>query len=550
MNNNEELRLVGALIKDINTKINSIEELGYNVSDFYKVRLNGIKDNYKSLLNSSDKSLASYNISLLEGLLEELNTYDNYVIVKNSVNYLNTKIQNINITSEELSEVVSEAIRDIKLINKTIPINNEVEKKIIFDLYETVYKIIELELLLTSNSQLYLYIIQDRLSIPYLNELIKDKIDNIEDKSELLKEKVFEIKKNGINSNYANLELISVLMHYQNNFDYEELMLKRISKDKSEFNKRRKDIRDLTSIVSELDDDIYHRFSDKKYALKTMKNSIASLVLTLSFLSGSALFLPKAFKRWSTEQSYIKTTEIYTTIDDEDTILDEKVVFYEKPNKSAIIKEYDKYWTKNKRRYISYDASELEFDTAKEYYDYYVENVNNKYAEVKTANKFWNDEDFSDYEDEYTIVELVNYKDNGKVFYKTQYDGLITLLILVDALLVIFTEAHELIGEDCPFIISKICQIIDSIKSYKKNSKSEEEFKLELKERLLELKELLDKNEVLKNEFDKLCEQYKAYNFDFNDWNNEYFNISDDKHYDMDNDKDFALEMTNRYKIK
>ena len=79
---------------------------------------------------------------------------------------------------------------------------------------------------------------------------------------------------------------------------------------------------------------------------------------------------------------------------------------------------------------------------------------------------------------------------------------------------------------------------------------SEEEFKLELKERLLELKELLDKNEVLKNEFDKLCEQYKAYNFDFNDWNNEYFNISDDKHYDIDNDKDFALEMTNKYKIK
>ena len=104
--------------------------------------------------------------------------------------------------------------------------------------------------------------------------------------------------------------------------------------------------------------------------------------------------------------------------------------------------------------------------------------------------------------------------------------------------------------EDCPFIISKIHQIIDSIKSYKKNSKSEEEFKLELKERLLELKELLDKNEVLKNEFDKLCEQYKAYNFDFNDWNNEYFNISDDKHYDIDNDKDFALEMTNKYKIK
>ena len=176
------------------------------LKDIHNEVNNNVKVNYvRGMAEASYIQSYSIGISELNKLKIKLDNYNVYAVAYNTCNYINNKIDG-NLSIDELNRIVSKIIFVLKSINKSGTIDYDNEKHIVEKIYETAYNVIKLEVLMTGESQLYLFVKNEEANISYFNNLIIKDIERIDlrlDENKPIETKVFELGQNGIYSNYC-----------------------------------------------------------------------------------------------------------------------------------------------------------------------------------------------------------------------------------------------------------------------------------------------------------------------------------------------------------
>ena len=114
------------------------------------------------------------------------------------------------------------------------------------------------------------------------------------------------------------------------------------------------------------------------------RSRIASLVLSVSLLSGGAYGIAKLSEKIEEKSYYNKHVRIYST---ENGLSDYKVEKYlkynETPDGTVIVKIYDNLEDEKNYHYQEYDISDIEYSNLEDYYKYVVDNYDVEDARVE-----------------------------------------------------------------------------------------------------------------------------------------------------------------------
>lgn len=321
-----------ALYQEIVMILDNIKEIGFNISE-YQTMLNNItnkvneniKVNYvKGFAKASYEQDYARGISELQSLKNYLDKYDTYFRVLNSSRWVSMKCKDKNIEQESLDKYVSEMIYNLKQLVSSDTTDYDNEKHIVDEVYDTAYNLIKLELMMTGDSQLYRYAKNSDINASYFNMLIKKDIRR-QSKNLKLKEKLYEISKQGIGSSYFDLELIKILLVGDNNLDFKKVIVSNIKDVSDEIENSTKRIDKMIDEVNEDVNNIDGYKEDMKDNMKEIRKNITTYLLTLSLIITGGVGIQKGVKTLATEDTYLETTEIYSSITDDVTTNEVKV---------------------------------------------------------------------------------------------------------------------------------------------------------------------------------------------------------------------------------
>jgi len=502
-----------ALYQKTELMVSSIKEIGFDVSEYERI-LKDISTDVKDKVKVSyDKGYASANykmdysngIAELNKLISHLDKYDVYFKVLNSCEWLNIKMADKNITKDELNQCVSEMTYDLKQIVKSDTMDYDNEKHIVEMVYEVAYKLIKLELMMTGNSKLYAYIKREDINISYFNIIIKKELGNLEKTSKdntFLREKLLRIRKNGINSDYFDLDLIKALLVYDGNNSFRDTINQNMEELVDKINKNAKEI---DTITKKANDDK----SNRKWYHDHMKEDkkgvfirFISFLTATSIIAGAGFGVQRLSKKLATGDKYLKTTEIYSTITDDTTTETREVFFGYTPSDDVNVRVYGPYISNYRREYQDYDVSHLDFDSAREYYEYGVDNYGVVPEEVVLDNRSV----IPDYQNSYTEVTKETYEYQGVGFNEEGYTFGLWLGYILYIVVLLVIESAVCTMEDYTIILGTIVNLIDEIKALLEDKEKYKKYSNELIEKTNKLMKLINQNEVLRNEFNRLYE--------------------------------------------
>lgn len=508
-----------ALYQTAELMIANIKEIGFDVSKYEEI-LKSISENVKTEVKASYNkgyARANYEINYTSGmpklnfLINQLEKYDVYYKVLNSCEWLNIKITEKNITREKLREYVSEMTYNLKQIVTSDTMDYDNEKHIVEMVYEVAYKIIKLELMMTGTSNLYNYVKQEDINISYFNVIVKKELTNIKDKNNLfIKQKLFEIRKSGINSNYFDLDLIKALLIYDGNNSFKDNINKSVSTIIEKINDNNNEIKKL---LNQSNNNKYDRDEYRRSTNENRKNFISrfiSLIIASSIMIGGGTWLLKESKKESIKDKYIKTTEIYSTITDETTTETNEVLLHYEPTNDTIVMVYNPYENESKRGYQYYDVSYLDFDSPKEFYEYGIDNyvVVAKDGTLRTKDN----DTISDYQDSYTEVIKSTYEYIDTELDNTEYIQNLKLALIIYLICgFIFEGLYSGIteGKYPSIIIGGIRELYEEAKELLSNKKRYKEYDDKIANIVNQILGLISQNDELRNEFNRLYETNK-----------------------------------------
>lgn len=496
--------------------IANIKEIGFDVSEYETVLKtiqhdvsDNVKVNYsKGFARANYEMDYSNGIAELNKLIARLDKYDVYFKVLNSCEWLNIRLQDSHISNQQLKEYVSEIAYNLKQIVKSDTMDYDNEKHIVEMVYMTAYNLIKLELMKTGNSQLYAYIKKEEINLSYFNLIIKkelSKLDLSAEKNTFLREKLFEVRKNGINSNYFDLDIIRGLLINDDNNLFKDTINENMNNIVKNIEENTKEINRLVNLVK---DDEYEKNYYKKDAEWNKKNIIKrfiSFLIATSIMIGGGIGLQRLVKKESIKNKYNRTIEVYSTITDDTTTESDVIYLSDEPEEKTIVRVYDPYKNETKRDYQYYDVSYLDFDSLKEYYEYGTDNygVVPQDGTLKTSS----DDSISDYQNSYTEVIKSTYEYVGRELDKTEYaNELVIGFIMYVFGLILFESLYNLVTEsDYPtVIIGGIRELLEENKNLLSNKREYNKYKQKITNNLNKIMELINKNDELRSEFDKL----------------------------------------------
>lgn len=495
--------------------IANIKEIGFDVSEYetvLKTIQHDVSDNvkvnyFKGFARANYEMDYSNGIAELNKLIARLDKYDVYFKVLNSCEWLNTRLQDSHISDQQLKEYVSEIAYNLKQIVKSDTMDYDNEKHIVEMVYMTAYNLIKLELMKTGNSQLYAYIKKEEINLSYFNLIIKkelSKLDLRDEKNTFLREKLFEVRKNGINSNYFDLDIIRGLLINDNNLFKDTINenMNNIVKNIEENTKKIKELVDMTRSC-EYEKNYYK--IDAEWNKKNIIKRFISFLIATSIMIGGGIGLQRLVKKESIKNKYNRTIEIYSTITDDTTTESDVIYLSDEPEEKTIVRVYDPYKNETKRDYQYYDVSYLDFDSLKEYYEYGTDNygVVPQDGTLKTSS----DDAISDYQNSYTEVIKSTYEYVGRELDKTEYANELVIGFLMYLLvLFVFERLYNAVTEpDYPtVIIGGIRELLEENKDLLSNKGEYNKYQEKITNNLNKIMELINKNDELRSEFDKL----------------------------------------------
>lgn len=205
----------GKILK-INKMISDLETLGFELSNI-KNKVDDINNKVLNEATSKENSHEFEVISIYTNGINELtkieaiieNNYSVYFKIYNYALY----ILELDITNENIGEVVSSLKTIIDKFHNTSNIVYDKEKLIVETVYEAIYKVIKSEILINGNSKIYDYTKMVDVDSYYLHNLVKNELDGINlDKYSDIKRLIYKINSSNFDSNYFDIELIKEII--------------------------------------------------------------------------------------------------------------------------------------------------------------------------------------------------------------------------------------------------------------------------------------------------------------------------------------------------
>lgn len=360
-----------AKLIEIDNKIREIEKIGFDMSKI-REELDSIKvENNNDIKSSKKNSFEGFIINdyinatgKLEKLDAKLDSYTIYIKIYYYVKYLNK----VNITSENLNEIIDEIKLLLRKIRNSSVVDYEDEKQVVEPFYNAILKVIFIEIKLNQKSELLEFCKYDINDTMFISLMIEEYINTI-DLTEYPEIEVcyYNAKKNLNPTELLDNSFIKTIV-----FRDEKEKLEESIKD---------DMTNLLSIIDKSDSQIYHTYSsytkadqDVQYYKKLCKKallklftSLISTAITLSISIGIFSGVFSWFKKLTSAYYYETNTEIYNSITNQVTSSNAKeiirVVDETKPEQTYLIEYHvldDKTAKKEgrKSREYNYGAAE------------------------------------------------------------------------------------------------------------------------------------------------------------------------------------------------
>lgn len=316
-----------SLLQDIELILDNISKMGFDSEKYRNEFLlikNSINDKDSISLNS-DRAVKHMNITMeYEKAISELtklkdklsNSYEVYFKALNNCKYIDMRMEK-DISVNELNSLVERAKNALKMVINSDPEYYESEKEIVEKVYDTVYRLIKLELLMTSESKLFDYASKIDINISFFNKEVIDDLDKLEiSTDDVIYEKIYNINSDGICVNYFDLELIVLLLQADKDIDFKQKIVDKLNS----LNDKIKNSNSKISSSSSLIKDKNNRRNGIKKNITSCRRQInkrfISLILALSVYIGGPYLFTRASKKFSTRNEYIKYVDTYTSKDD------------------------------------------------------------------------------------------------------------------------------------------------------------------------------------------------------------------------------------------
>lgn len=307
-----------AKLIEIDNKIREIEKIGFDVTKI-REELDSIKiENNNDIKSSKKNSFEGFIINdyinatgKLEKLDVKLDSYTIYIKIYYYVKYLNK----VNITSENLNEIIDEIKLLLRKIRNSSVVDYEDEKQVVEPFYNAILKVIFIEIKLNQKSEILEYCKSDSNDTMFISLMIEEYISTLDlTKYPEIEAGYYNVKKNLNASEFLDNSFIKTIV-----FRDEKEKLEESLKD---------EMTDLLSLIDESDNRIYHTYSSYKtsnddvhYFKKSCKESVLKLftslistAITLSISIGIFSGVFSWFKKFTSEYSYETNTEIYNSI--------------------------------------------------------------------------------------------------------------------------------------------------------------------------------------------------------------------------------------------
>ena len=508
-----------ALYQKAETMISNVEEIGFDVSELKEILQNIGNEVNNSIKTQSVEGFArasyeiyySTGINKLNKFIVFLEKYNVYFQVLNSCKWLSMRIKDDNVTEQELKQYVSEMAYNLKLIVRSDTMDYDNEKHIVKEVYLTAYNIIKLELIMTGESMLYRFALEEDINSSYFNTIIKNDLKkiNIDDKkNSRLKEKLFEIRKNGINSDYFDIDVIRMIVLNDKKIDCQKAITKKIDTLVDGFKENSECITSNVRKLTELEKDEKRCCREININKKIIREKLISFILTASILIGVGSLIPTFARKRNMKDMYLKKSEIYSTIDDTTTETTKEVYLTETPDKEVTVKVYDERTDDKRRGYLLYDVSSLDFEEASEYYDYGTSNYGVKPS--KGRDRSSDGDVIADYQGSYTEVTVTTYDYIAPGFDEESYkDNLLGFYLIYLFLLVIPYEMIYTINMRGSIFIGNIGDLIQKIKKINNEKDKYSRARSDFKKVIEILIDKINENDELREKFNQLYESNK-----------------------------------------
>ena len=319
-----------AKLIEIDNKIREIEKIGFDVTKIREeldiIKIENNNDIKSSKKNSFEGFIATDYINAtkkLEKLEVKLENYTIYVKTYYYVKYLNK----VNITSENLNEIIDEIKLLLRKIRNSSVVDYEDEKQVVEPFYNAILKVIFIEIKLNQKSELLEFCKYDINDTMFISLMIEEYIKAI-DLTEYPEIEVcyYNAKKNLNQAELLDNSFIKTIV-----FRDEKEKLEESIKD---------DMTNLLSLIDKSDSQIYHTYSsytkadqDVQYYKKLCKKallklftSLISTAITLSISIGIFSGVFSWFKELTSKYYYETNTEIYNSITNQVTSTNAKEI--------------------------------------------------------------------------------------------------------------------------------------------------------------------------------------------------------------------------------
>ena len=496
------------IVAEIELSIKRISELGIDTKK-YKDFLTDIKNEVTKSISTSgvqtlvyDNKKVSYgpSIAKLQVLKEQLDVYEVYVRIYNNCLYIENEIET-DITNNQLLDMVSQMIANLIEIGKSSNIQFDGKKELISKIYYIVYKVIKIEILKTGESQLCLFVRESDNNAKQLNLIIARELADIK-VDYLLEKKLYEIKQNGVNCNYIDIDLIRLIMYQSGEYNFSEAVARELE---GRINTLRERIDKTNDLLSHTTAD-YNWFNRHQQSVseskKGIKKTLISFGIALAIFFTGGYFGSRLHKKSWSVPYFERTSKIYSSItEDTDVVTDSVFGGYEDGDKEALIRVYDKYDGTGERKYLEFDVSDKVYDTPKEYYDQGFE-FDMFPTDIGTDTKP------NKYEDSYTEAIIRTYKYLGdKVDRPGSYKFTLVLLylLLINILLLIDLKIAEANNDN--IIIVKLFHLGEVIKDLNTRKELAKSRVANLEKEVAELHAMIVQNDSLVTKFNELYEK-------------------------------------------
>jgi len=519
---------VADMIEDISNHGFNTEKYTHSLSNIDVAMKNLSNRKWKTRFTMMDFSTIMGNLKELE---KELLKYDTYIKASNITDYVNDQLNrksevtnSINKNKDDMIVKIFDVNHVDDLVNKIIDILNQIkslnsvnvdkigkEATIVKEIYNTAYELIKLEVATKYESKLYDYILASQYDLSCVNKCFYDEINKLDLTSNRyikLHKKLFELDSRGLGNDYFDIESIKLLLDCDDRYNIESSISSKLDTISKSINSFNNEFSQNMNILTDTKKKVLEGRSQLRRTRRGRFKSIISLILSFSILGGVGYGVFRLSKYLANSDCYKKTVTTYSDYNGLN-VSDDYVIansISSSPN-TIYLREYgvweDTIGGDYKREIKVYDVSDFDFENIEDYVNYGLDNYGVSFEKEKDTTA----DAIKIYSDPYIEVEKT-YVDTSNV--EVVYEKDIFILSCVLFYMVYFALFMMVCGiSQGQFVFGNIDDIFEYFKECK-NLKVNNIKNLEkIKSTILKLQDVINSDEKLRVEFNKLYEENK-----------------------------------------